>query len=101
MSAIREIFDTMPSRFKDGSASTPMTCYFSVGEHKYTVVVGPDGCQVSPGKAQADVVLKCDPKLFEKIVIKGKMPGPIDIARGKFKTNDPGKLQQLMSCFRF
>ena len=45
------------------------------------------------------MVLKCEPKLFEKIVLKGKMPGPLDIARGKFKTNDPGKLQEMLTCF--
>lgn len=99
MSAIQQIFDAMPSRYKAGSATSPMSCYFSVGDHKYLVSVGPDGCTVTPGKGQADVVLKCEPKLFEKIVLKGKMPGPLDIARGKFKTNDPGKLQEMLTCF--
>jgi hypothetical protein len=99
MSAVKQIFDAMPDRFKPGSAANPMSCYFSVGDHKYVVAIGPDGCTVTPGKGQADVVLKCDPKLFEKIVLKGKMPGPLDIARGKFKTNDPGKLQTLLTCF--
>ncbi len=100
MSAIKQIFDQMPDRFKPGSASKPISCYFSIGEHKYTVSIGPDGCTVDPGKKDADVVLKCEPKLFENIVLKGKMPGPLDIARGKFKTNDPGKLQTLLTCFK-
>ena len=41
-----------------------------------------------------------DPKLFANMVLKGKMPGPMDIARGKIKTNDPSALQNLMTCFK-
>jgi hypothetical protein len=100
---IAQIFDAMPSRFKPGSVKQASTFYFSVGDHKYTVKLGPDGCTVDKGKTieNADVVLKTTPELFEKMVIHGKMPGPLDIARGKVKTNDPGALKRLRDYFDF
>lgn len=100
---IEQIFAEMPKRFRPGSASKPSTFYFSVGDHKYTVHIKPDGCEVESGKTvdNADVVLKTTPELFEKMVIKGKMPGAFDIARGKVKTNDPMALKQLRDFFDF
>lgn len=100
---IPTIFKTMPSRYKQGSASSPTTYYFSIDRHKYTVKVKPDGVEVEEGKTvdNADVVLKTTEKLFEKMVVHGKAPGPIDIARGKIKTNDPAGLQKLREMFDF
>lgn len=31
---------------------------------------------------------------------RGKVPGPIDLARGKFKTNDPALLALLKEAFQ-
>lgn len=100
---IAQIFDAMPSRFKSGSVKQASSFYFSVGDHKYTVKLGPDGCTVEKGKTieNADVVLKTTPELFEKMVIHGKLPGALDIARGKVKTNDPGALKRLRDYFDF
>lgn len=100
---IPEIFESMPTRFRSGSASKPSTFYFSVGEFKYTMKIGPDGCVVESGKTidNADVVLKTTPALFERMVVKGKLPGALDIARGKVKTNDPGALRSLRDYFNF
>lgn len=97
------IFDNMPGRYKAGSAKAPRTFYFSIGEHKYTVFVDPESCRVEQGKAvdDANVILKTTPELFERMVIKGKLPGALDIARGKVKTNDPGGLQALREMFDF
>lgn len=97
------IFDEMPGRYKAGSAKQPRSFYFSIGEHKYTVFVDPETCRVETGKAvdDADVVLKTTPELFERMVIKGKLPGALDIARGKIKTNDPSGLQSLREMFDF
>ncbi len=93
----------MARRYRKGSAPEPKSYYFSVGEHKYTVSVGPDECKVEAGKTveNADVVLKTTPELFEKMVIRGKLPGPLDIARGKIRTNDPMGLQKLREMFDF
>jgi long-chain acyl-CoA synthetase len=100
---IPEIFDNMPANYNAGVLSSPRSYYFSVGEDKYTVQLTPDSCTVEPGKTldRCDCVLKTTPKLFKKMVLKGKMPGPIDIARGLIKTNDPAALAQLRDLFRF
>jgi len=100
---IPEIFAAMPARYKKGSAKGPRSYYFSVGDHKYTVKVTPDTCEVEPGKTveNADTVLKTTPELFEKMVIRGKLPGALDIMRGAIKTNDPNGLQALRDMFDF
>lgn len=101
MSDVRSIFESMPSRYIPGKIQKALTYYFSVGDEKWTVALDPKACTATPGKPEnADVILKCDPKLFSNMVLKGKMPGPLDIARGKIKTNDPSALQNLMTCFK-
>ena len=100
---IPKIFEKLPSRYKPGKLTAKTTYYFSVGDHKYTVVLEPERCSVEEGKTvdNADVVLKTTEKLFEKMVIEGKMPGPLDIARGKVKTNDPLGLKRMRDYFDF
>ena len=100
---IASIFEHMPERYRKGTASEKKVYYFSVGDHKYTVHISPDVCTVDKGKTvdKADVVLKTTPELFEKMVLRGKLPGPIDIARGKIRTNDPLGLQKLREMFDF
>jgi putative sterol carrier protein len=100
---IKKIFDTLPSRYIKGSVDKLTTYYFSIGEDKYTVRITKDEAKVEPGKTveNADVILKTTPELFEKMVLHGKAPGPIDIARGKIKTNDPMGLQKLRTMFNF
>ena len=100
---IKRIFDEMPNYFIKGKATQSTVFYFSIGSDKYTVKIEPDTVAVEPGKTvdNADVILKTTPELFEKMVIKGKMPGPIDIARGRIKTNDPAGLQKLRELFDF
>jgi hypothetical protein len=100
MPSTREIFDAMPGRFLKGKAPRDLTFYFSVGDEKYTVRLTREACTVTPGKTEnADCVVKADPAVFEALVLKGKAPGPLDIARGKFKTNDPSLLLALKECF--
>jgi putative sterol carrier protein len=103
MSTVSKIFDAMAARYKKGSARSPRSFYFSIGDDKYTVKVTPEECVVERGKTidNADVVLKATPEIFEKMVLRGKLPGPIDIARGKIKTNDPGGLKDLKDWFDF
>ena len=69
----------------------------------YTATLTPEACSVQPGKGvdRADVVLKTTEKLFLRMVVDGKMPGALDIARGRIKTNDPGALKQLRDLFDF
>lgn len=102
MADVQKIFAEMPNRYRPGVITAPRSYYFSVGDHKYTLQLTAQAATVTPGKAveNADVVLKTTPELFEKMVIKGQMPGMMDIARGKVKTNDPAALQQLKDLFR-
>ncbi len=100
---IATIFKLMPERYKKGTASKPTSYYFSIGDAKYTVKIDHNEAKVESGKTldNADVILKTTPELFIKMVIEGKAPGPLDIARGKIKTNDPMGLQKLRSMFDF
>ncbi len=100
---VPQIFAAMPGRYKKGSTATPKSFYFSIGEHRYTVKVAGDSCVVEDGKTveNADVVLKTTEDLFQKMVVQGKLPGAIDIAMGRIKTNDPMGLQKLREWFDF
>ena len=103
MTNIATIFRTMPERYKPGVLSGTRSYYFSIGDFKYTVELDADKCTVSEGKTvqQADVVLKTTPKIFERLVLESKLPGALDIARGRFKTNDPSGLQAIKDYFDF
>jgi len=100
---IHAIFEQMPSRYVKGRAPAKKTFYFSIDGDKYTVTVVPDGCTVEDGKTvdSADVILKTTAKIFENMVLHGKLPGPLDIARGKIKTNDVMGLKDLKTWFDF
>jgi len=100
---VRTIFEQMGARYITGKVSGTRVYYFSIGDFRATVTLRPDGIDVEPGKKvdDADVVLKTTPALFEKMVLHGKSPGPIDIARGKVKTNDPLALKKLRDYFDF
>ena len=103
MPSAADILREMPTRYRAGAAAQPMTYYFSIDDTRATVFVGPDGCRVADGKAveNADCVLKTTEKIFVNVVLNGKAPGPIDIARGKFKTNNPEALLKLRDMFHY
>jgi hypothetical protein len=103
MSTVAEIFRRMAEAYQPGVLDKARSYYFSVGADKYTVQMTPDSCTVEPGKTLdvCDVVLKAAPDLFEKMVLKGKMPGALDIARGRIKTNDIQGLADLKDLFKF
>lgn len=102
MSTIQQIFGMLTERYNPGKLSKTTSCYFSVGSEKWTVMLHPDKAEARPGRpdGSADFVLKVDPKLFEKMVIDGKKPGALDVARGKIKTNDVAMLKRLPELFR-
>jgi putative sterol carrier protein len=99
---IPEIFKSMPGKYKAGVLKANKSFYFSIGDHKYTVKLTPESCAVDDGKTleNADCVLKCTPDIFTGL-LQGKMPGTMDVMRGKIKTNDPGALQALKDCFNW
>ena len=101
MSEIRQVFEVMSSRFRPERSNRSVTYYFlSVGKNG-PFFVTPDSCDVQEGRqvSSADCVLKCDPDLFAKMVLKGKKPGPLDVARGRIKTNDVALLKKLTELF--
>jgi putative sterol carrier protein len=103
---LRAIFAEMPKRFKKGAIEKKVSFYFSLGEgpgEKWTVVVGPDACDVKEGKhvESADCVLKTSGDFFLKMVRDGYTPGFLDFTRGKVKSNDPMLLQELKKAFAF
>jgi hypothetical protein len=101
MPTTREIFAAFPSRYVPGRVSRTLTYYFSIGDDKFTVRLDPTACTVTPGKVEgADCVIKADPAVFQALVLQGKAPGALDIARGRFKTNDVSLLANLKDCFR-
>lgn len=101
MSEIQEIFDTMPSRYKSGVLDGTLHYYFSISGDKWTVTVSPDKCTVASGKTvdNADCVIKADAKVFADLVIRGKQPGALAIARGKFKTSSLELAAKMMQLF--
>lgn len=101
--SVAKIFEQMPSRYLPGKIDRKTVYYFSIESDRYTVTLDPEQVTVESGKTvdDADVVLKTTTALFEKMVLKGKMPGPIDIARGKIKTNDPVALKRMLDYFDF
>lgn len=102
MATPAEIFAAMEARYNTGKVTQPVVYYFSIGPHKWTVTCTPDGVEAKEGRhtSSADCVLKCDPKLFERMVFEGKRPGPLDIARGKIKTSSVEHLKNLQTLFR-
>lgn len=100
-SAAHTILNGLAARFVPGKTDKTVRYYFSVGEDKYTMVLSSTACTVTPGRdGDADCVVKAHPDVFSDLVLKNKAPGPLDIARGRFKTNDPGLLMLLKDCFK-
>ena len=101
MSEISTIFTTLQNQYQTGKVDTEIVYYFSLGGEKYTLFARPDGCEVQQGKTvdNADCVIKSDPKLFGNMVLRGKKPGPLDIARGKVKFSDMNLVMKLQELF--
>lgn len=101
MADLKALLATLPGRYRASAIPRPLVYYFSIGADKVSLKLGPAGCQVVDGKIDpADCVVKSDPAIFEALVTRGKVPGPIDLARGKFKTNDPALLALLKEAFQ-
>jgi long-chain acyl-CoA synthetase len=92
----------LKARFVPGSVDAPLSFYFSLGAERWTVVLGPDGCQVSPGKAvdNADCVLKTAPSMFRRIICEAYTPEPGEFVSGVVKTNNIAHLFTLQKAFQ-
>jgi putative sterol carrier protein len=101
MTNIEKIFTEFPEKYVPGIVEKSLVYYFSIGDEKWTVFVDPEKCEAKRGKLvdNADCIVKSDPKLFENMVINKKMPGMMDIARGKIKTSDLNLLKKMADFF--
>ncbi len=91
----------MTRRYIPNQVPRPLTYYLSIGEAKYTMRLVATSCTITPGKVEgADCVIKSHPDVFERLVLKRQAPGALDIARGRFKTNDVALLALLRDCFQ-
>ena len=101
-SRVRKILQSLPDRYIPDSSQQAVSYYFSVGEERWTLLIDSDGCEVREGRpaARADCVLKCTADLFVGMLLHGRMPGALDIARGRIRTNSPLMLRSLQERFR-
>jgi len=98
---VEDIFATLATCFNAEQVKAPQVFYFSVGEVKKTVFIGPDGVRVDDGKTveSADCVCKTSPEMFLKIWQEGYRPGMQDFLSGAIKSNNPFALKTFLSAF--
>jgi putative sterol carrier protein len=100
MPTVPEIFAAMEKNFKKGVIKGKRSYYFSLDDHKYTVIVDDDTLKIEEGKTveEADCVLKTSADMFVKIW-EGYKPGMMDFMSGKIKSNNPTLLQDFGTAF--
>jgi len=98
---MEKIFGALGASFRPGSFKRSVTYYYSVGDVRKTVTVGPDACRVEEGKAveNADCVCKTSPEFFLRIWNEGYMPGMRDFLSGTIKSNNPQALKDFLAAF--
>ena len=103
MPTISEIFDEMPNRYVAGIVTSDTSYYFSVGDHRYTIIAKATECIVLAGKhiQAADCVIVSQPNVFINLVIHGRRPSSRDLLLKRFKVSDLSKLMLLKELFAF
>lgn len=98
---VEEVFGTLGESFRPGSLKQAVTYYYSVGDVKKTVFVGPEACRVEDGKSveNADCFCKTSPEFFLKIWNEGYLPGMKDFLSGTIKSNNPQALKDFLAAF--
>ena len=101
MPTIPEIFAEMPNRYVPGTLTDDTSYYFSVGEHRYTIIAKATECIVLEGKhvQVADCVIVSQPNVFINLVVHGRRPSSRDLLLKRFKVSDLSKLMQLKELF--
>jgi long-chain acyl-CoA synthetase len=103
--SLSRLFGDLERGFRPGKLDAPISYYFSLGAEdsgKWTLVVGPDSCQFTPGKPEggtADCVLKTDEATFTRIVKESYVPSFAEFMSGKVKTNSPDLLRTFQKAF--
>jgi hypothetical protein len=98
---VETIFDGLAGSFRPGSMRRTLHYYYSVGEVRKSVILGPEVCRVENGKAveNADCVCKTSPEFFLKIWNEGYTPGMKDFLAGTIKSNNPSALKDFLAAF--
>jgi putative sterol carrier protein len=103
VSEIAKIFQGLPKKFQKGNVKTPRTFYFSLDEdEKWTVVLAPDKCEVTPGKPaqDADCFFKASKQMFLDVWNGKHTPSATDFLMGKIKSNNPILLKDFVAAFK-
>jgi long-chain acyl-CoA synthetase len=99
------LFQELETKFQRQAIDRPVSYYFTLGSHalaKWTVKVGPEACEIKPGKPDggtADCVLKTSAEIFTKIVRESYTPGAAEFLSGAIKSNDVELLQTFQKVF--
>ena len=95
------VFQAMPSFFRKGRVSRQLTYHFSISGREWTVLVGPETCEVKQGKAinEADCFLETTDEIFLGTLRGDYVPSMMDLMQGKVKTNRPDLLLQFKKIF--
>ena len=98
---VQEVFSSLEECFEAGQVATQQVFYFSVGDVKKTVTLGPTGIVVENGKTvdEADCVCKTSAEMFLKIWQDGYRPGMQDFLSGAIKSNNPFALKTFLAAF--
>ena len=100
------IFESLNAKFATSQVDAKVSFYFSLGDvddHKWTVTVDPDKCNVVMGKPQngkADCVVKTSPEIFRKMIEESYIPSFDEFMNGTIKTNDPNLLMRFQAVFQ-
>jgi 1-acyl-sn-glycerol-3-phosphate acyltransferase len=100
---LQRLLASLPARFKRGAIDRALRIYVKVGEgddERWTLRLEPGSLTVIAGKgdAPADCVVKSEPRVLERLLAQGELPGFDDILAGRFKTNDPDALRALVDA---
>lgn len=102
-SEIAKVMKGLPKMFVKGNLKTSRTFYFSLGDkEKWTVALGKDECEVTPGKPDedADCFFKASEEMFLDVWNGRHTPSAKDFLTGAIKSNNPLLLKEFVSAFR-
>ena len=95
------VFQAMPSFFRKGRVTRQLSFHFSISGRDWTVLVGPETCEVKQGKAvtEADCFLETTDEIFLGTLRGDYLPSMMDLMQGKVKTNRLDLLLQFKKIF--
>ncbi len=95
------VFQAMPTYFRKGRVNRELSYHFSIGAREWTILVGPERCEVKTGKtvAEPDCFLETTEEIFLGVLRGDYLPSMMDLMHGKVKTNRPDLLLQFKNIF--